>query len=272
MNLQQIRYKVEQLKGQRAQLVQDKQTSIRLVDQYKQDLLHSEEARAVIQIVSEQTQAELQYHVSEIVSLALAAVFDDPYKLLLEFTQRRNKVEADLWFVRGDEKIKPMEAAGGGAVDVAAFALRVAMWSLKRPKSRGTLILDEPLRFLSRDLMPKAAVMLSEVSKKLNLQIIMVSHSPELIEGADKYFEVTMNRRISNVKEGARITEYRMENTSRQDNTRHRISTSKKQQGVDEAPASGVQARTTRRRKDIEEDHNERSADKQIVVRSRRRS
>ncbi|NIU00181.1 MAG: hypothetical protein GWN01_04340, partial [Nitrosopumilaceae archaeon] len=51
--------------------------------------------------------------------------------------------------------------------------------------------MDEPLKWLKGgDLPIKGSHMIKEISKKLGIQIIMISHSPELIEGADRVFEV----------------------------------------------------------------------------------
>ena len=84
----------------------------------------------------------------------------------------------------------PMDAAGGGPVDVASFALRVAFLSMEIPKSRRVLILDEPFGFVSEDLQHKCSRMIKEISDRLNLQVIMVSHKEELVQSADKVFEV----------------------------------------------------------------------------------
>lgn len=80
---------------------------------------------------------------------------------------------------------------------MASFALRCAFWSLK--KTRHTLVLDEPFKFLSRDLIPKAAEMVQMISKELNLQIIMVSHIPDFIDSADKVFVVSQTMGESSV-------------------------------------------------------------------------
>ena len=76
----------------------------------------------IIRTVGLNTQQTLQYHVSSIASLAMDAVFDDPYELKVEFVERRNKTECDLKFVREEQEVDPIEASGVGAVDVAAFA------------------------------------------------------------------------------------------------------------------------------------------------------
>jgi hypothetical protein len=200
-----------------------------------QDLcLELEEAQRVIQTVAQMTQKELEFHISSLVSLALAAVFDDPYEFIVEFVQRRGRTECDLWFVRspqgngtvekgngpggavekgngpggavekgnGDKvKIDPMTASGGGAVEVASFALRVALWSMATPRTRNVLLLDEPLKFLKGDILPeRGSRMIQLLSERLNLQIIMVSHIADQIEGADRRIEVKLKDGRSRVK------------------------------------------------------------------------
>ena len=117
----------------------------------------------------------------------------------MEFIIKRNKTECELYFVKDGELIDPLTASGGGAVDVASFALRVALWCLAPQRTRNTLILDEPFRFLSRDLMYKAGDMLKRLSEKLGLQIIMVSHAEDLIDGANKVFQIKIKKGISEV-------------------------------------------------------------------------
>lgn len=164
----------------------------------RQDL---EDAQAIIQMVAQATQEELRYHINEIVTLALSAVFDDPYEFEVDFVQRRNQTEADLWFVRQGERIHPLSASGGGAVNVAAFALRVSLWSLKAKRSRPILLLDEPFSNLSVQHHIKASGMLKEISERMGIQMIIVTHSEEITESADIVFRVTQKAGISNVKE-----------------------------------------------------------------------
>ena len=160
-----------------------------------------EEATDVIRTVAQATQKELEYHVSELVSLALEAIFPDPYRLNIDFELRRNRSEADVTFSKeGEEKIDPMSSSGGGPIDVAAFGLRISLWSLQRPRSRPTIILDEPFRHVSRNLQPQASAMLKEISEKLGLQFVIVTHEVELVSSADKVFEVSQENRISEVE------------------------------------------------------------------------
>jgi len=68
------------------------------------------------------------------------------------------------------------------------------------PRSRPVLMLDEPFRYLSTGLLPRAGEMLKQISSELDLQIIMVTHAEELIDEADAVFSVDMNKGESIVR------------------------------------------------------------------------
>lgn len=155
-------------------------------------------AKALIQEAAQMTQQKIEFHVSNLVTMALAAVWDDPYEFRLEFVKRRGTTEADLWFVRNSSKAEPMESSGGGAKDIASFALRVGYWSLTKA-SRPIMIIDEPFRNLSEALQPRAAEMLRTLSDRLGLQIICASHITMLKQQADRTFEVQLIENTSKI-------------------------------------------------------------------------
>ena len=158
-----------------------------------------EKVRLIFQEAGTRTQQRIENHISQIVSTALASIWDDPYKFELEFVIRRGKTEADLWFIRNDSKLSPMDTAGGGAIDVASMALRIAAWSINK-NTRPIIILDEPFKNLSENLQSKAADMLSMLSEKLKLQIIMVSHIDKLVAGADRIVEIIRDNNGSHIR------------------------------------------------------------------------
>lgn len=200
MNIKALRNQVEQLKGRRDQIRSNIVSTTETVKELRRSLRRHEQAREIVREVGLKTQQQLQYNISDVTSLALEAVYNDPYELKAEFVQRRNKTECDLYFVRAGERVDPLGASGGGAVNVASFALRVASWSMQRPRSNNVLALDEPFGNVSTDLLPRTSEMLQEISKKLKLQIIMVTHAQELMETADRTFLVTMNKGITKVE------------------------------------------------------------------------
>lgn len=199
--IQTLRNKLEQEKGRRDQLNQTSLTLRGKIRDAKRLIRRHEQAREIIREVGLKTQEELSYHISDITSLALEAVFDDPYELVAEFVQRRNKTECDLYFARDEMKVDPITASGGGAVDVASFALRIAAWSMMVPRRRNVIILDEPMRFLSEDRQEQASLMIKELSTRLGLQFIIITHEQNLATSADRVFQVSKRGAVSKVKQ-----------------------------------------------------------------------
>jgi len=202
MNLQTIRKQLERKKGQAQQIELDLKQATDSHESIEKEIGITEKAQAIIVAVAESTQNELQYRITEPVSLAMAAVYpEDPYKAVAEFILHgRGTTECHLGFERGGH-VNTMHGIGGGVVDVSNYAYRLGSLSLMRPKPRPVLGLDEPFRFVSRDKMHLAGQMLKQTSKELGFQIIMISHIAELIEAADKVFEVSLCKGISEVKE-----------------------------------------------------------------------
>ncbi len=156
-----------------------------------------QEAQIFLQKVAQATQDQLRFHIQDVVQLAIDTCFPGEYQFQVIFEIKRNQTEARLVFLSGGQEVDPLEAAGGGVVDIAGFALRIAAWSLG--KSSPVIILDEPFRFLSKDLQPRAGDILIELSKRLGLQFIIVTHNDALVESADRVFVVKKVDGVSQV-------------------------------------------------------------------------
>ncbi len=73
-----------------------------------------------------------------------------------------------------------MKASGGGVVDVASFALRLASLMLARPIPRRLIVLDEPFKFLSEGHRGRIREMLLGLADQMKMQFVMVTHVREL--------------------------------------------------------------------------------------------
>lgn len=160
-----------------------------------------ESAQAFIQSVAQATQKELEYHISELGSLAMQAVFDDPYELKLAFESKRGRTEAKFTLERDGESVEPLFGSGGGVVDILALALRLSLWSLRDPRPRPVIVLDEPFKWPSSGYRPKVAQLLSKLSSELGIQMIIVTHDSELASCADRVFSVAFRKGRSVVSE-----------------------------------------------------------------------
>lgn len=200
MNVANLENTLNRQKGIKESLEQRLSDNECKIKKYNKAIKNLEDAAIILKIVAQQTQEELQYRISEIVTLALNSVFEDDWTFNIDFVFKRGKTEAEIYIEKNGEKYNPMDDMGGGIVDVVSFALRIMAWTLQTPQSNNTIVLDEPFRFLSKDMQVKAGVMLKELSDKLNLQFIIVTHEESLIECADRIFTVTQKNGKSEVK------------------------------------------------------------------------
>lgn len=159
------------------ELLEDYNTKLEAV---YEKLRTTEKARAFFQVQAENTQREVSETLSVIITSALKSVFPDDYECVIEFTGSGAK----LYLKKGEDIIEdPINSVGGGVIDIASFAARVAFIFLSG--SSRVLIADEPFKAVSSDLRVKIPEMLQLLSEKLGVQFIIVSHLQEIIEGAD---------------------------------------------------------------------------------------
>lgn len=160
--------------------------------------IRKERALELVKDVALKTQGQLEYHLSDMVSTGLNTVFNTVYDFKVKFVIKRGKTECDLYFEKDGELAQP-KFSGGGVMDVAAFCLRCAAWSMNK-QYRPVFVLDEPFKHLAVMHHDKAGKMVKILSNKLGLQIIMVTHSKEFTNHADKVFSVNRKNRVSYVK------------------------------------------------------------------------
>ena len=159
-------------------------------------------AQVLVQKAALETQEHLRVRLSTIVTTALQTVFqEDVVEFRATFESKRGRTECLLEVGENGKFGAPiLEIFGGGLADIVSFALRSSFWSIDR--TRPTLILDEPLKFLrGADEIARAADMLRMVSNKLGIQIIMVSHVNALVEGADRVFRVERSGGVTTVEQ-----------------------------------------------------------------------
>lgn len=178
-------------------------TQLRMAKEARQELKESqktlEQAQALIQVKAQETQNQLSYHVEDIVQLCIDTCFPkEEFEFKLAFEIKRGKTEAELQLKKDGYIVDPALCNGGGVMDMEAFGLRISAWSIE--KTDNVIILDEPFRFLSADLRPLAGEILRELSQKLQLQFIIVTHDESIIESSDMVARVVKRGKESRIK------------------------------------------------------------------------
>lgn len=163
-------------------------------------LENSLKARSIAQLVAKKTQEKIEFKISSLVTMALEAIFPDPYTFQVKFETRRGRTEADMLFMkRGNVIHDILEEGGGGVADVAAFALHVAIRGIA--KTRNVLWLDEPFRAIhSAAMQEKTSELLKVLADSSKLQIIIISDLPFIVKAADNIINVANKNGIAHIE------------------------------------------------------------------------
>ena len=192
-NLNELNTKVGSLQGQSSLLTEQCTTS----EQKLVTLEHNREVYKkgveLLTIVEKSTKDVIKKGFEEIVTYALQYILsNDKYSLNLEFGRRGNLGEVDFNLKTPDckEPHDPLISSGGGVLDILSLALRVSLLELTKPKIEGFLALDEPFKHLSENHLESARSFLKAINRRINRQIIVVTHKKELVINTDKAIKI----------------------------------------------------------------------------------
>lgn len=182
MNTDVYRKKLDRLLVQFRQAREQAQQEQQHLDEAREQVEHLLQAQAIVQQVAEAVQQQAHEQVARMVTRCLQAVFGEEaaYTFKIDFERKRGRTEARLLFCRDGMELEPLGAAGGGVIDVAAFALRLACLVLARPKRRRLLVLDEPWKHLSAEYRPAVRQLVLTLARELGIQFLICTHANEL--------------------------------------------------------------------------------------------
>jgi len=166
---------VAEMESQYRWAVEARKQELEMLEEKQQARKSAEQAQQVVQQLAKEIQQQVHERISAVVTECLQTVFDEPYSFRIRFDAKRGKTEASLEFSRAGVVLDdPLNEIGGGVIDVASFALRVACLMLARPKRRRLLVLDEPLKNV-RGLQNRQRVrdMLEKLADDLDMQIVL---------------------------------------------------------------------------------------------------
>ena len=162
----------------------------------------TEQAQAIIRQAAVDTRQSIKVHIADLVTAAIQSILPEQkwYEFEASFLDKGG-VEFSL---KKGGRVRDPFGVGGGIVDIVSTGLRFAIWSLSQ--LRPVVLLDEPFRNLSRTLYgeqakKKASALLKELSHELGLQLIVVTHDPDLIAEADAVFRVESDGEVSTIVE-----------------------------------------------------------------------
>lgn len=148
-----------------------------------------EEVRIFLQELAEVARFQVKSGLETIVTLCLQAVFGPHMSFEIDINTSRNNTVVDFYVVNteggGVVRDSPEDTMGGGVVDTCAIGLRFGLLKILNPEPIGPIILDEPAKMVSGDLIQNIASLLQELSQMFGKQNIIVTHHTSLMDVVD---------------------------------------------------------------------------------------
>lgn len=159
--------------------------------------------KGVIQELANDARGEFKGEVDGLVTLAVRSVFTEDFTFDLQMTTDGGRLQCKpvVWETihtdDGDVRTEytPKDEMGGSVLDPIGVALRVVLQNFQLNPTRVFFLLDEPMKNVGHgELLIQAGQLLQELSHSLNLQFVIITHEPELMQIADRAWQITRTR------------------------------------------------------------------------------
>jgi hypothetical protein len=155
----------------------------------KSEIENHEKAKQTVMFVAQNTIQKTKDYLENSVTLLLQSLFGKKFKAKIVIKTRNDQQEAFLYL---DKKGILMEirkdVTAVGEIDVFAYGLRMASWSLEGAEP--IIFSDEPFKNLSKYFLPKMGIVLKELTDRFKMQQIIITHKEEVIETADNIISI----------------------------------------------------------------------------------
>ena len=145
----------------------------------------------------------IRRHIERILKDVSKTLFgEDTFEFRFIRRKLRNQQEVHIYKVQtkdGESYQIPISATAGGSRDIVDALIRILV--LKNfPEDKRVLVLDEPMKNLSKDLQRDFFSFIARLCREFKIQIIMITHEPEYIEAIENNisFQHDGNRTIVN--------------------------------------------------------------------------
>lgn len=128
--------------------------------------------------------------IASIISHGLSVVFGEPIEVVLETTTFRDTTSMEILIRQNGALSSVLDAKGGSLVQVLGFLWRLFLTVTAQPPLARVLVLDEPFAMVSEEYRPALAELLRELSTRLGVQFLIITHEKELTDAADVAYEV----------------------------------------------------------------------------------
>ena len=163
---------------------------------------------ALLGAMQETWREQFQAGVGKVVSRGLTGVFGEDLELLVEMGQSGDLPVAK-FSIRDSRGLETdvIDSRGGGLVSVTAFLLRVLLLLSARPALARLLVLDETFANLSAEYVGNLVALIRRIATEGGFQCLIVTHRPELVDGADVAYRFELKDGVTQVTQVKRASD-----------------------------------------------------------------
>ena len=197
---------LETIRAQYNKLAADYRAANTVLEQSKAQLVQAQDNAVVISTtvlllkkLIREVQGEFKGEVDKVVTMAVRTLFDENYKFDLEIKTGGSGLQCRpviLEHIEGQwRKFSPKDDMGGSIIDPIALTLRTVLQQYDPEPTRASMWLDEPMKNVGKgELLLRAGQLIAEISEGLNIQMIIITHEPELAEIAHRAWRVVRGK------------------------------------------------------------------------------
>jgi DNA repair ATPase RecN len=159
------------------------------------------EAAQSLKSVAEICEASSKNLIERVINHGLGVIFGEREKFRVYTETKARSVYAYMCLGEGT-KSGIIDSRGGGYVDIISVLTVLVLILQQRPNVQRFLVLDEAFAEVGAEHLSKVGEFLRFLVDKLDLTILLVTHSEQLAEAATKVYNVSMKDGVTTIKEG----------------------------------------------------------------------
>jgi len=194
----------QKLLGSRATILRNQTQKTQELVRLKDDLGELQKVKAVLDDLIKTFIGFQLDKIKEYVSYGLRTVMpDQDLRFECNITTKMNKPWVEFLTVNADGvSARALEGFGGSVAQIESLILRVL--AILQLKMYPLLLLDESLNAVSDEYLKNLSMLLGELSRKLKIKILLVTHNKDILVHADRIYKAT------ETKSGLRLEDLRV--------------------------------------------------------------
>lgn len=195
LRVQQARQALIRREGQFQSAQADLEHSNTELKKHEQSMAVLAMSREVLTKIAQLKREETTSKIEQLVSKGLQAVLGDESVALkvIEHTTAKRITYKFALDGRGFSSEDIRNEKGGGVQNLVSFLLTVVLTMMLDKDQSRVFLLDEKFAHLSREYLPATGKLINELSEKLGVQFVEVTHQPELVDCADAVYKFSQN-------------------------------------------------------------------------------